>query len=365
MINKKYFLFIAALTISLLNACSFLQKKDGSLGPTLEEKNLYTSANDAFEKQNYDEAEEKYSSLLLKYPNTYYKQASQLGLANVLKDRGQCNKAIPIYDRIAELARENTKELYGRTIYNRGLCYYELKFEDKYLASLLEAQAVLNKILPELSQVEIPAKLAAFYAAIGDEKISNSYVKQVERGLDYIQAQPDFKMNKEWLAKIYFNVGNIPTQELNIDNFDRHLESFSVLIKYLFRSIDLEVSPWSTKSKNVILHYLNNYWQIIGSINTEAANLSEAEKQQNKNKKSNLLTHYLIILKSIELLKPIENQTQNQIEVYTAINKQINEANNLLFLTSEVTPKTNKLKEPLNNDKKTDYNKQQSNDPNM
>lgn len=347
----KFNLCLMFVFCVLITSCAhFAKQNDKKFEPTSEEVSLYHSASNALEEKNIIIAESLFNKLLALYPNSQYKSASELGLALIRIENDDCPGAITILDKVIASTRQTSKEISGRGIYARGLCFFSQNKDEKYLASLLEAQAILDKLLPELSYVEIPAKLAAYYSAKGEEKLSKTYLDQVDHGIRYLEAQPNRPLDKAWLAKIYFNVGTLTTQKLNSDNFELQLKSFSILSRYLIKSVALDATPWSKKSKDLFLYTLDQYWIIINSATSSKSN-DEAVKKQSDEQMLSKLNHFLKLLNDYQNETSSTNIHNKSIqEINISINKHILAANNLLFHTSEITPKTNELNTPKDDD---------------
>jgi hypothetical protein len=105
------------------------------------------------------------------------------------------------------------------------------------------------KLLPTVqADLELPAKLAGLYAAVGEIRISESYTKLAEKGLAIysVQLRPD--LQSSWWAETLYKMGSFPTNSMTEENWPAFAKRFESGSIHLLRSLEYSDPIWSEKS---------------------------------------------------------------------------------------------------------------------
>ncbi len=225
----------------------------------------------------------------------------QFNKANKIMDDGQFEKAAKAYDDIA--LNDPVGQLDLIIIYNAGIAYYQagdcktagerlrgvvrlagkmapqvkyralMQLADVYtclgdnaktITTLVEAERGGHVLPPEIQLAEIPARLAAAYARIGNITEAQRYYGIAERGLNEVgvtlQQQRD---QSKIIARILLEMGSMQQLKPETLKSAQYLASVRALQKYLYKAIELNVDGSSQSAADQIVHAYDSIWYYI------------------------------------------------------------------------------------------------------
>ncbi|QLY25334.1 hypothetical protein [Bdellovibrio sp. KM01] len=316
---------ISLLCFSFLAGCSFIQMNRGDQSlqnqRLIEERDL-NSAQDNLTAGSYVQAQKQYQTFQETYPRSNFFQASRIGQAQALEGQGKWVEAAAIYRDVVLKTRNLQPDIAAMALYRMSFCDEALGDDQKTVADLLDAQSLRNTLPLTVGHAEIPARLAAAYSRMGREKEAVQYLNEAEKGIAKIRAESDLsKLEKDWLAKTYYQMGSVTTNQLSPENFDSFVASQKFVQVYLLKTMELNDSRWSPKAlKQLKTTYSELYLQV------------EAVKQ-NPSQQAHLGGALIGLIDRAELYKPVSGQTQNsyQIEFFTLTNEVRTKTERLLY----------------------------------
>ena len=200
--------FVLPIFVVLMSGCVFSPKR--------------TQPKDYFEK-TYELAHEHLKEKKEESAESLFREVYQIGI-----------EVSPEYSAAAlfELAKINEK---------RG--NFELALSQ--LRELDGKKAYLPKTKADL---ELPARIAGVYAALGEIRASESYAMLAERGLQVYAAQIRPDINPQWWAEIYHRMSTLPVDSLEVSNWSAFSKRFEMSLPYLIRSMEYADAVWSQRS---------------------------------------------------------------------------------------------------------------------
>ncbi len=245
----------------LLNACSTKQKKismDDEAQPNVPfEKGLK-----ALEKEQYAEAAQIFDTLLVAKPGSEGDLVITYNSAAAYEGLGNCAKASERYREIVRSSAGKYKNIEGISLYRLSLMYECMGMDTKTVTSLLDAKKRAKELPFETRAAEIPARLAAAYARIGNKQKAIEYFKEASEGLKKIVGQTANHKQKELLARTLFLMG-----QLNSAQRDgtvppaSYMQSVSMQQPYLLQAIEMDYPQWSKRAAADLETAYANIWK--------------------------------------------------------------------------------------------------------
>ncbi|MEZ0392973.1 MAG: tol-pal system YbgF family protein, partial [Pseudobdellovibrionaceae bacterium] len=172
----------------LLAGCASLRSNSDEGGPIdprvrAEQEGELKKAELAFEKQNYNEAEDLFGEFQAKFPNSIFYQRAQFGRAKSLEALEHWSEAADLYRKTLEVTRARQPQIAAQALYHISFCYENLGDEARVLASLKDALSMKEHLTPEQAQAEIPARMAASLNRMGQTKDAEQYFRQASQGI--------------------------------------------------------------------------------------------------------------------------------------------------------------------------------------
>lgn len=276
----------------------------------LEERDLH-AAQDILTAGNFVQAQKQYKAFQETYPRSTFFQASRIGEAQTLEGQGKWVESAAIYRDVILKTRNLQPDIAAMALYRMSFCDEALGDDQKTVADLLEAHSLRSALPLTVAYAEIPARLAAAYSRIGREKEAVQYLNDAEKGIAKIRAESDpAKLEKDWLAKTYYQMGSVTTNQLSPENFGAFVASQKYVQIYLIKTMELNDSRWSPKALKQLQNTYNELYLQVEAV------------KQNRNQQAQLGGSLVDLIDRAELYKPISGQTPNsyQIEFFTLTN---------------------------------------------
>jgi tetratricopeptide (TPR) repeat protein len=314
---------ISLFCFLFLAGCSSFQmgRGDDSLQNqrVIEERDL-NAAQDQLTTGSYVQAQKQYKTFQETYPRSNFFQASRIGEAQALEGQGKWVEAAAIYRDVVLKTRNLQPDIAAMALYRMSFCDEALGDDQKTVADLLDAKSLRNTLPLTVGHAEIPARLASAYSRMGREKEAVQYLNEAEKGIAKIRTESEpGKLEKDWLAKTYYQMGSVTTNQLSPENFDAFVASQKYVQVYLLKTLELNDSRWSPKALKQLKNTYNEMFLQVDAV------------KQNRSQQAHLGGALIELIDRAELYKPVSGQTQNsyQIEFFT--------------LTTEVRTKTERL----------------------
>ncbi len=216
----------------------------------------------ALEQENYVQAAQIFDNLLVEKPAseadlviTYNSAAAHEGL-------GQCPKASERYREIVRSSAGKYKHLEGISLFRLSLMYECMGMDTKTITALLDAKKRGKELSFETRNAEIPARLAAAYARIGNKQKAIEYFGQASEGLKKLVSQTANHKQKELLARTLFLMGQLnSSQRMASVPPTSYMQSVSMQQPYLLQAIEMDFPMWSKKAADDLELAYANVWK--------------------------------------------------------------------------------------------------------
>lgn len=196
-------------------------------------------------------------------PVSRFYQSAKLGEAQALYGLGQFQQAADLYREIYLKTLNEQPNIAGLALYYMSFAYEALGDDQKTVAALLDTKNFADSMPPEIALAEVPARLAAAYARQGREQEAMAYLNQADKGIGKVIASKGPKVKNDWLAKTYFQMGSVSTNQLTRENFSDFIQGQRGVQVYLIKSLKLADEVWSQKSLDKLCEiYRDLYHQV-------------------------------------------------------------------------------------------------------
>jgi tetratricopeptide (TPR) repeat protein len=244
-----------------LTACAskrpVIDMKDDDKGNPAFDKGLK-----ALEKENYGEAAAIFDRLLVAKPAsesdlviTYDSGAAYEGL-------GQCPKASERYREVVRASAGKYQQLEGLALYRLSLMYECMGQDTKSITALLDAKKRGKQLSSETLTAEIPARLAAAYARVGNKDKAREYFAEASDGLKKIVTKTQNHKQKELVARTLFLMGQLNSSQRSATvPATSYMQSVSMQQAYLMQAVEMDHPLWSRKASDDLILAYDNIWK--------------------------------------------------------------------------------------------------------
>lgn len=246
-----------------LFGCSTLRGPIKGIEPTEQEKETYrqhlTGAWSAFESGSFDTALEAFQSFEKKYPQTIAGFEARTGRARSLEALGRVNEALELYLDLSSGRLSSQAEWSAQAFYFQAGVYETIGNETQMLASLLDADRRKEFLPIEIKEAALPARLATAYLKAGDYDLARKKQSEARIGIKKLRATG---RAQEQIAKIYYEMGGLSTEQLSVENFEFNLEGLELVQEFLLGAIELDRPPWAEKALAAYQSHIGHFWNL-------------------------------------------------------------------------------------------------------
>ena len=254
----------------------------------LIEKEKYSEA--LLESQRYQEkkAPSKYSQEV-----NYYKARAAEGLKN-------WDVALVGY---REVIRNpiTPDDIKNKSLYRQSFVYEATNQDEKVVATLLDLKMRKGKVRDQIFLAEVPARLAAIYARIGNHRMADKYYAEAEAGIKELQAKSASADSRKWLARTLFFMGNMSMREFSEQDFEASLKPLEKAQGYLLNAIVLKDEVWSKKASDELYKIYKDLILAISKVQVPENADEEIAQKEVQTKKWQMATAAMESLKRLRM----------------------------------------------------------------
>jgi hypothetical protein len=194
-----------------------------------------------------------------------------------------CEAAAERFRKVIRMTANKSPSIHARAQLRMSDVYTCMGEDSKAITSLIAVHRSSTALPIEIAKAEVPAKLAAAYARLGNNKQATAFFRLAEKGLLELQSSlRDPASRKDTLAKTLFLMGNI--DQINAANMsaDDYIATVRALQKYLYKAVELDSRAWSTQSLEQISRAYDGAWAYIDRVQLDASTGDAGQAQQKK-----------------------------------------------------------------------------------
>lgn len=332
------------LVLAIVGCSSSGKKSDGAAESLADEPvptdaavlKQFNTGIEQLDQENYAAAEKTFRNLVIENPTSQFHWVAMYNLAAAYEGLKKCQEAGVGYRKVARASMNKYPRLEAQALFRLSFAYSCLGFDEKAVASLLDAQRRSALLQEDVAVAEIPARLAAAYARLGNKEKANEYFGKASRGVQMLREKnKNRRAIRDILAKTLFLMGRMSPIEARVsaDPFD-YLTTLQLLQIYLLESVELNSDEWSPQSAQEIVKAYENIWEIVSkvkSIETTDPELKKKKMSELRFRAASEALANIKILKSsfrpdlknnahIDQLRPALDGQQRKLEMYLAEN---------------------------------------------
>lgn len=209
---------------------------------------------------------------------------------------------------------------------------YECLGDDrKSIAAMLDARKRSANMNPDVAQAELPARLAAAYARVGERAKATQFFREALNGLKKTLANSGTttQIQQRFAARTLYAMGQLTARQRGPDvDPSTFLRSLSIQQPYLLQSAEQAIRPESQRAAEDLIFAYESIQRLTPSDPVKARAFLE------------------LALKDIAELKRIRMPGKGPLvdEVYDRIDVQESRVRQLLMAQAEMTPLTDAAK---------------------
>lgn len=221
---------------------------------------LYKQAVDELELAKYDDALRDFDRFLQQNPADRYTQAAILNSGRALEGMKSWGDAAKRY-RQAVAGTARAPRLQAMALYRLSYVDEALGDDPQVVADLTDLQSRKRDLPQEIAEGEMPARLAAAYARVGNFEKAQQFYQQAEVGIARLRKNE----TPAWLPRTLFLMGETSRSKLSWNDFETFIRPLARSQVYLVQAAELGQSPWSDKAAEELIEIYND---MISTIET-------------------------------------------------------------------------------------------------
>jgi tetratricopeptide (TPR) repeat protein len=276
-------------------------------------------AENLLEKNEYEAAETLFQKYQKEWTYSIYLLRSKIGEARALEGKGQFSDSVRVYQDVIETAANRYPQIVGLASFYSSFCYNSMGDGARTLAALQDAERYSSHLPREISEAEIPARLAAYYNRIGDEVKALEYFQKAEKGVGLLYSKPDLK-NKEAKARLYYLMGSYNTSHVDAFSFSTSLATLATMQVFSLKSIEVNHPTWSKIAAEGLKRNYSDIWNSILTFRKDDTMDSAAAEQNLKERQVAAIGEVLRNIELLRLYKSSDRQNNFSKTIFAFLN---------------------------------------------
>jgi tetratricopeptide (TPR) repeat protein len=205
----------------------------------------------ALSKEDYATAADIFDNMLVQKPASQFDLLATYNSGVAHEGLGDCKKASELYRRAAVSSAGKFKKVEAEAYFKLSLSYECMGDDKKSITALLDAKKRSAYLSQDVAHAELPARLAAAYARLGQRVKAMQYFREAGNGLkgSLASAGTTARLQTEFAANTLYAMGQLTAKQKNLTDTSRgYLQSLSMQQPYLLQSAEMAVNPASQKA---------------------------------------------------------------------------------------------------------------------
>ncbi|NUN04189.1 MAG: hypothetical protein HUU57_00385 [Bdellovibrio sp.] len=265
------------------------------------EESEIINAEKVLSRGRFEEARILYRDFSARKPQSVFYQSAKMGEAQALLGIGQPQESADLYREVYLKTLKEQPRIAAMALFNMSFAYEALGDDLKTVAALLDAKRMADNLPLETAYAEIPARLAAVYGRQGRDNEARLYLAEADKGIVKVMEAKGSQLQKEWLAKTYFQMGSVSTNQLSADSFGDFVQGQRWVQVYLIKALKLADPIWSQRS-------LEKLQEVYRDLYTHV------ESATSRSQQNGLGADLLDLCDQADLYRPLGGRTANKLE---------------------------------------------------
>ncbi len=302
--NKAILLIALMVLTSSCGLFSETRKKGSNKSHGIQKVRLkkFNKGVKYLDAEDYKSASIVFKRLVSKSPITVFEVLSLYNLGLSYEGLKKCKSASKVFRKVVKVTKAEQQRLQAQALYHLSQAYECMGKDSKVISSLTDVLSRRNLLSKAISEAEVPARLAAAYARIGNKKMAAKYFAIAEDGLKRLSStKSSIAKKQEVMARTLFLMGRFDIFKFTEKTSEKYLKSLEYVQRYLLKSAELDHKVWSARSaKQLILAY-SRVWDFVNDISVKQKNEKlELDKRRLKLQKVSLVQMAMFNLKKLK-----------------------------------------------------------------
>lgn len=280
---------------------------DGRTEISSEAPESYRRGAEHLSSEKYDLALLEFEKHLQNQPASVWTQSAIFGSARALEGLERWTEAAERYRQVIHNTRR-APNLQAMALYRLSFCREALGNDQETVAVLHDALTRSQHLPKEITMAELPARLAAAYARVGNFEKALSYYQSAEKGIYSLRRESAGKPLPSWLARTLFFMGNTSLRQATWEDFETYLRPLGRTQVYLLLTTELSIEPWSQKAAHELVTTYQSLWNAIESVSLPSGPDPVIAKREIQEKQWRRAALVLETLEALKARVPPEEQ---------------------------------------------------------
>jgi len=266
----------------------------------------------------FQEAYDILSVYVQQNPTAAYTQSSELNMGRALEGLGRFSDAVTQYRKVAIATATVAPKLQAMALYRLSFCDEALGDDQQTVAVLHDLEGRAKFMSPEIVRAELPARLAAAYARVGNFSRAIEEYKKAENGINQLKRASQAQGGvPEWLPKTLYFMGSLAARHVGWTDFETALRPLARGQSYSLDASDLAIDPWSERASKDLISTYQDLWNAIQSAPLLSGADPLLEQRAVQEAKWTRATLLLESIKNLRVHKaPIATQTPQSQRIF-------------------------------------------------
>lgn len=242
---------------SALHLVSTPEPKLAKTPPTLYRDGLLH-----LEQQDFKNARREFEEFLSRVPTSPWTQSALVNRGRALEGLELWMEAADQYQVVVS-STNDFPELQVFALYRLSFCLEALNRDQEDVAVLFDVYQRQKFLDSRISTAELPARMAAAYARVGNFEKAKEFYTQAERGMNQLEIENRDTQVPDWMGRTFYQMGQTTHRYPSWLDFEVHLRPLARGQMYLLRAAELGVEPWAQLAADELIEKYLALWSVL------------------------------------------------------------------------------------------------------
>jgi tetratricopeptide (TPR) repeat protein len=229
----------------------------------------YKQALRLIEEEKFADALAILSDYMIQEPTSPYLQSASFHSARALEGLGRWRDASERYRGVVVACEGLAPRLQAMALYRLSFCWEALADDQQTVAVLFDLEKRSAELPKEILSAELPARLAAAYARVGNFDRAIDYYQKAETGIKQLKRTKVLEGNgskaevPSWLPRTLYFMGSMSLRHVSWSDFETAFRPLARSQTYLLEASELGMDPWSTRATKDLIGTYRDLWRTI------------------------------------------------------------------------------------------------------
>ncbi|MCM2280501.1 MAG: tetratricopeptide repeat protein [Bdellovibrionaceae bacterium] len=214
------------------------------------------------EQEDWKGALASFQTSLTEQPTSAYTQVTVFNSGRAYEGLGYWSEAEDAYRSVVR-ATGRAPKLQALALYRLSFCYEVRGDDPRTIAALTDVSARAQFLPDEIASAELPARLAAAYARVGNVDEALKFYSRAEAGVSRLRNQAGAQSVPEWLPRTLYFMGRMSLRAVSWTEFENALRPIARAQLYLLQAVELDAGKWSQEATRELIRIYTEVYDVI------------------------------------------------------------------------------------------------------